>query len=126
MKWTLILAGLALVMGACGLHERSDFLVGRECDPSAAKACDMGQACLPHEYTGGAPDRFRCRDALSFEALAGQEPPLAYCDESLGYLCPGALVCNADRIRLDAGYRLKVCKRADDAFAPPLDAGPSW
>ncbi len=122
----MMLVVSASMLWGCGLKERDDYLIGRECDPTAAQPCDPEQVCLPHDYSVGAPDRFRCRDEASFTASAGQEPPLAYCDEALGYLCPGDLVCNADRIRLDAGYRLTVCQRADATFAPPRDAGPSW
>lgn len=120
-------AGLLLVaLGAgCGLQERSDYLVGRQCDPDVAADCDDRQVCLPHAIRNELLVRFRCRDAASFGSLAGQEPPLAYCDEQR-YFCPEGLVCNADRIRVDAGQRPKVCKRLDDAFAPPLDAGPRW
>jgi len=122
---SLALVALAALSG-CGLSERADFLVGRQCDPTAATPCDEAQSCLPHRYADGELDEFRCRDRASFEPRGGQEAPLAYCDEAEGYLCPGDLVCNADRIRLDAGFRPRVCKPDGDPFAPPLDAGPSW
>lgn len=126
MRFTVAgLCGL-LLAGGCGLEERGDFLVGRQCDPTAAEPCDPAQACLPHRFREGALDEFRCRDLASFEERAGQPAPLAYCDEGEGYVCPGDLVCNADRIRFDAGYRPRVCKPSGDPFAPPLDAGPSW
>lgn len=121
-----IAAGLALALSACGLEERDDFLVGRPCDRSVETPCDEGQVCLPHEIRDGVFDAFRCRDGTSFEPSGGQPAPLAYCDEEAGLVCPDGLVCNADRIRLDAGVRRRVCKRPDDPFAPPLDAGPEW
>ncbi len=121
----LLLAWVAMV--GCGLQERSDYLIGRQCDPETPADCDEGQVCLPHQIADRTLMlvRFRCRDAASFESLAGQEPPLAYCDDEQ-YVCPAGLVCNADRIRVDGGLRPRVCKQPDDAFAPPLDAGPDW
>ena len=107
-----------LILGfafACGIEERSDFLIGRQCDPSN-NLCDPGQACLPHDPR---MSDFRCRDRASFDPINGQEPPLAYCNAEIA--CPGDLVCNADRIRTDAGRRPLVCKRPDDVFAPPLE-----
>ena len=106
---------ILLLVAACGIQERNDFLIGRQCDPSDNR-CDPGQACLPHE-----PDLtdYRCRDRESFEPINGQEPPLAYCNAEIE--CPDDLVCNADRIRLDGGRRPLVCKRPDDVFAPPLE-----
>lgn len=126
MRRAAVLA--VVVLAACGLEERDDFLIGRQCDLAADQPCDEGQVCLPHAYTEGRLTEPRCRDRASFEPIAGRPAPLAYCDEAQGYVCPAGLVCNADRIRLDAGYRAKVCKRPrpEDPFAPPLDAGPSW
>lgn len=105
---------LVLLASACGLEEREDFLIGRQCSQSDPASCDEGQKCLAHDPR---PADYRCRDRASFELIDGQEPPLAYCatdDE-----CPEDLVCNADRIRLDGGLRPLVCKRPDDVFAPP-------
>ena len=109
-RWLLL-----LWLAACGIEERPDFLIGRQCDPEA-EICDPGQGCLPHK-----PDLtdYRCRDRASFEPINGQEPPLAYCNVDIP--CPGDLVCNADRIRADGGRRPLVCKRPDDVFAPPLE-----
>ena len=118
--------GLALLLGACALQERSDYLVGRPCDRGVADSCDPGQVCLPHAVTRGAYTAYRCRSAASFEPIDGQEAPLAYCSQEDDLWCPDGLECNADRIREDAGYRLSVCKRPGDPFAPPLDAGPGW
>ncbi len=114
--WLLVLVG-------CGLEEREDFLVGRQCPPPPSNSCDPGQSCLPHRWTSQ-PDDFRCRDRSSFLPIGDREAPLAYCDDQL-YRCPGDLVCNADRVRVDASVRLRVCRRPDDIFAPPLDGGGS-
>ena len=123
MRW--IIGAFVLVLAAgCGLSERGDFLVGRQCDPTNGSSCDEGQACLPHSVVEGDLDEFRCRSAASFDPVRGVEAPLAYCNEE--YECPAPLVCNADRIRVDGGFRRTVCKRDDDPFAPPLDAGPAW
>lgn len=118
--WLLTLASAF----GCDLAERSDFLVGRLCDPRRAESCDLGQACLPHALQENRFDEFRCRDRVSFEPIGGREAPLAYCQPELGYLCPGDLVCNADRIRSDAGRRALVCKLPDDVFGPPLGGPP--
>jgi hypothetical protein len=113
MRWVFI----ALAFAACGLEERSDFLIGRQCDRNG-EDCDPGQECLPHQSDPSLQD-FRCRDRASFEPIEGQDPPLAYCNADI--TCPGDLVCNADRIRVDGGLRPLVCKRPDDVFAPPLE-----
>ncbi len=111
-----------VVLGAlagCGVDERADFLIGRQCVPSDPATCDPEQACLPHVWRGG--ERFsdyRCRDEASFLV---PDAPLAYCGPSDP--CPGRLVCNADRVRIDASTRPLVCKTDDDLFAPPLDGG---
>jgi hypothetical protein len=110
--WVLLFAA------SCGIQERDDFLIGRQCDPSN-NICDPEQFCLPHE--DDPIGDFRCRDRESFEPINGQEPPLAYCNAEIP--CPGDLVCNADRIRVDGGRRPLVCKRPDDVFAPPLEGG---
>lgn len=119
--------GLALLLlpllGACSLEERADFMIGRECDRNDPRGCDTGQRCLPHVYNGEMMDDFRCRDRASFEPIGRRDAPLAYCDPSAGLTCPGDLVCNADRVRIDSGIRRLVCKRPDDIFAPPLDGG---
>ncbi|MCB9654358.1 MAG: hypothetical protein H6729_09550 [Deltaproteobacteria bacterium] len=111
-----------MLVASCGLNERGDFLVGRSCRLEAHQ-CDEGQVCLPHSLRSGEYADYFCRDQRSFEPLGGVEPPLAYCDDSTNLRCPGALVCNADRVRLDASVRAYVCKRADDAFAPSYDGG---
>ena len=117
---------LALLSAAgCGLNERDDYLVGRPCTPGVADVCDEGQVCLPHEWSADGPGAYRCRSAASFQQVGNEEAPLAYCDDTM-FFCPAGLVCNADRIREDAGFRQRVCKLAGDPFAPPLDAGPSW
>jgi hypothetical protein len=116
----------ALLLAGCALQERDDYLIGRPCDPGLGEACDPGQVCLPHAVTNGMYTAHRCRSAASFEPVGGQEAPLAYCDEAAGFVCPAGLECNADRIRQDGGYRLTVCKRPGDPFAPPLDGGPAW
>jgi hypothetical protein len=108
---------------ACSLEERGDFLIGRECDENDPASCDPGQKCLPHKYRDGEYLDFRCRDFASFEPLQGREAPLALCDDQRGYICPSGLVCNADRVRQDAGTRRLVCKHPDDVFSPPLDGG---
>ncbi len=119
IAWAL---GMLLIAG-CGLQERADFLIGRQCGAGNAEACDEGQACLPHQLEPRIGD-FRCRDEDSFDPQRfGQEPPRAFCDEARGFICPGDLVCNADRIRADGGPRPLVCKRPDDVFSPPLDGG---
>jgi hypothetical protein len=108
-----------VLFGACGLKERPDFLIGRQCAQEADPSCDEGQKCLPHSIGSSGFGNFRCRDRESFELVDGQEPPPAYCDDDNP--CPGDLVCNADRIREDSGRRPLVCKRPDDVFNPPLE-----
>ena len=114
---------LLLLLCSCGPEERSDFLIGRLCDEKRVETCDEGQRCLPHALENGLPEDWRCRDRASFEPRGNEEPPLAYCDPARNITCPGDLVCNADRIRVEVGARPLVCKRPDDVFAPPLDAG---
>lgn len=120
-----LLMGCLTAFGfGCGLAERDDFMVGRRCEPESAEACDDEQQCLPHAYTGGRPTDFRCRDVDSFQiAPNGQEPPLAFCAPEDGLICPGNLICNAGRIRMDSGARRRICKLPDSRFGPPLDAG---
>ncbi len=113
MRFLLLIVVLA---AACGLEERTDFLIGRQCDRNRSD-CDPGAECLPHKHDPFAD--FRCRDRASFEPIDNQEAPLAYCNADIA--CPGDLVCNADRIREGTGRRLMVCKRPDDVFAPPLE-----
>jgi hypothetical protein len=118
------LALCALLAAGCALQERGDYLVGRECTArNMDRDCDPGQRCLPHEFANDRYDDFRCRDRASFEFIGDREPPIAYCDETMGFICPGDLVCNADRIRVDATTRRRVCKLKDDLFSPPLDGG---
>lgn len=119
----LLLASLIVsAFAACSLDERADFLIGRSCDVTTQASCDEGQRCLPHAIIEGTHDDFRCRDAASFEVIEGREPPLAYCDESLGFVCPEGLDCNADRIRSGAPtLRYKVCQQPGSPFAPPPD-----
>lgn len=125
MLWRLLVAGL--VLSACSLEERDDFLIGRSCDPDQSNACDPGQRCLPHLMEGDLPQDFRCRDAASFERVDGVEPPLAYCDEEGTYVCPGSMVCRPDRIRSSPdGFAVRrlVCQSPDSPFGPPPpDAG---
>ena len=118
-RWgaALVVAALA----ACELDERTDFLLGRECDPAnAADTCDPGDSCLPHSWLGDGPRDYRCRSAASIGAGTGAEPPLAYCDHDT-LLCPGDTVCRADRVRPlpDGGIRREVCQLADSPFGPP-------
>jgi hypothetical protein len=112
---------VALAVG-CGLDERGDFLVGRACVPDAQAPCDDGQVCLPHAIT---PDEigadFRCRDAASFvRGVDNDEPPLAYCDQRLGWRCPEGTRCEPDRVReLSAGtLRRTVCVTPGSPFGP--------
>ncbi len=115
----LELLAICLALSSCGFSDRGDFLVGRECDPAIEQTCDAGQACLPHEWGAVARD-FRCRDAASFEPVQGVEPPLAYCDDEMAFVCPVGLVCRADRVReRDGGLRRTVCQKPADAFGPP-------
>lgn len=107
---------------ACALEERTDFLVGRACEQTTVTGCDPGQSCLPHALDREGYTDYRCRDRASFEPIGGREAPLAYCDDDK-WRCPGNLVCNADRVRVDATTRRRVCKRADDIFSPPIDGG---
>ena len=104
------------LLASCGLEERDDFLIGRQCDRDGEE-CDEGQECLPHEESPLGD--YRCRDRASFEQIDGREPPLAYCNAMIE--CPADLVCNADRIRTDTDRRPLVCTRPDDVFAPPLE-----
>jgi hypothetical protein len=64
-----------------------------------------------------------CRSRASFEPTGDREPPIAYCDEAREFFCPGDLECNADRVRLDATTRRRVCKLPGDIFSPPVDGG---
>ena len=116
MRCAFVIASIACSLLACGLEERADFLIGRQCDQNGDE-CDEGQACLPHRIEPYSD--FRCRDRASFEPIDGREPPLAYCNADIP--CPGDLVCNADRIRVGGEDRPLVCKRSDDVFAPPLE-----
>ncbi len=109
-----------LLLGACELDERTDFLLGRECDEARLDTCDPGDACLPHQWLSDGPREFRCRSEASFSPLTGGgEPPLAYC--SRDHACPGTTVCRADRVRPipDGGIRREVCQDADSPFGPP-------
>lgn len=111
---------VALLLVACAVEERSDYLVGRTCLPDIQGSCDPGQACLPHAYEGGEPADFRCRDEASFEKVQGSDPPLAYCDEEEGFACPGRTVCRADRVRdRDGGIRRTVCQLEANPFKLP-------
>ncbi|MEM7675343.1 MAG: hypothetical protein AAF449_04990 [Myxococcota bacterium] len=117
-KWPWFVA--AVLIGACGVEERADFLIGRLCTPSEDNSCDPGQACLPHAWDGiDQFSDFRCRDEAS---LLRPDAPIAYCNDE-EHLCTGLLVCNADRVRLDVSIRPRVCKPEDDIFAPPFDGG---
>lgn len=112
---------VALVVGtvACGVEERRDFLIGRQCDRNTPEDCDPDQTCVPHEWRGGETfTDFRCRDEAS---ILAPNAPLAYCAPDTR--CPGSLVCNADRVRRETSVRPLVCKRRDDLFAPPYDGG---
>ncbi len=109
---------LAVHLNGCGVDERSDFLVGRRCTPGEGH-CDPGQACLAHVWRGGLTfTDYRCRDEASLLPI---DAPLAYCNENEP--CPGSLICNADRVRIDAAIRPLVCNDPDDFFSPPADAG---
>lgn len=119
----VVVAGLLAGLAACSLEERADFLIGRICNREDPRSCDEGQECLPHTASGPDLDDFRCRDLASFAPIEGREAPLAYCDPEDGITCPAGLVCNADRVRLDATTRRLVCKPPDDVFAPPWDGG---
>ena len=127
--FALRVVGCLFLSGAqfgCELSEREDFLVGRSCEPDEVLSCDEGQVCLPHRLNGQMPLDFRCRDASSFLPTAnGREPPIAYCIESEGILCPEGIECGASRIRVDLGIRSSVCRPPDDTFGPPSsqDAG---
>lgn len=108
---------LATGLAGCGLQERADLLVGRECDPNLPDACDPVQVCLPHGWISG-PTDFLCRDSASFDAVGGVEPPLAYCNDE--YICPTDIDCAADRVRQRPdGIRRRVCQRPGSPFAPP-------
>lgn len=123
----LLELAMVLLPAACSMQERSDFLVGRPCDPGSSdltKGCDPGQSCLPHTYAGDTPKNYLCRDRASFDPLPdGRPAPLAYCNPSGGFSCPGDLVCTYDRIRADASVRRLVCASPDDPFAPPAPDG---
>lgn len=110
----------ALLLGACDLDERADFLLGRECEPGLAETCDTNDACLPHTWVGAEGRDFRCRSEASFVSTGESEPPLAYCAPPR-YACPGTTVCRADRVRPvpDGGIRRQVCQAADSPFGPP-------
>jgi hypothetical protein len=111
-----------VLLSACSLEERADFLIGRTCDPKVPLACDPGEVCLPHAVVNHSFADFRCRDRASFEQLNGQDAPLAYCD-GVDLVCPSGTVCNADRIRnLDGGLRPLVCQLPNGVLGPPLDA----
>ena len=116
---------MLVVAAACGLTERDDFLIGRQCSRTAEQPCDPMQVCLPHEVSSsGQFDAFRCRDRASFLPLPdGREAPVAFCDSDQGVVCPVGLVCNADRVRLDVGIRRLVCTEVDNPLAPPLGDG---
>jgi hypothetical protein len=112
---------LLIALSACSLEERTDFLIGRTCDPNAPSSCDPGEACLPHAIDIHGFEDFRCRDRASFQPINDQDPPLAYCDNAK-YQCPPGTVCNADRIRnLDGGLRPLVCQLPNGTLGPPLD-----
>ncbi|MBI4821067.1 MAG: hypothetical protein HY791_32705 [Deltaproteobacteria bacterium] len=114
---------LVLLLG-CSVEERSDYLVGRRCDPKDAESCDPEQACLPHAYVDKPAD-FRCRDEPSFAPSSlVPDPPLAFCEDG-AYECPGGLVCRPDRVRpRDGAVRRTVCQAPDSPFLPPTpDAG---
>ena len=114
----MVLAALGSALG-CGIDERSDFLIGRQCVRGDPRSCDPGQVCLAHSWRGGQTfTDYRCRDEASFLV---PDAPIAYCSDAEP--CPGDLVCNADRVRIDTSVRPLVCKTADDPFAPPLDGG---
>ena len=115
----LVWASLWGAAAGCGVEERDDFLIGRRCIREIAEDCDPGQLCLPHVWRGRQSfSDFRCRDEASF---MNPDAPLAYCNEDNP--CPGELVCNVDRVRIDASVRPRVCKSRDDLFAPPFDGG---
>lgn len=113
------MAGLWAGVGACGLEESADFLVGRPCEPLAFE-CDPDQRCLPHTLDGEVYSRFLCRDSDSFETPIGEQLR-AFCDENRGYRCPGTLQCRPDRIREGEPVRAAICKFPDDPFGPPAD-----
>lgn len=116
--WLLLLAWTA-----CSLDERSDYLIGRQCRPDdPEQSCDPLQACLPHRQSDRGLENFRCRDKASFEPIAGEEPPLAYCNDQ--HLCPPGVECRPDRLRVDIMIRPLVCKLPGDVFSPPADGGP--
>ena len=118
MKAVACSLALLLTVGACGVDERSDFLIGRQCLRNDVSPCDSGQVCLPHAWLDGTLSDYRCRDEASF---FDPDAPIAYCSDDDP--CPGALVCNADRVRIDASVRPRICKTEDDPFAPPYDGG---
>ena len=114
-------AVLLLLLLGCGLEERGDFLVGRECKPELERSCEDEQTCLPHAWSS-VPADFRCRDLQSFEQVEGRDPPLAYCDPAgtPAYRCPPGAVCAPDRVRaLDGGVRRTVCMPPGSPFGPP-------
>lgn len=121
MRAALLTIALLSISG-CELDERTDFLLGRECDLERTDTCDPGDVCLPHTWLADGPRDFRCRSEASFAAGAGGgEPPLAYCSAARRLTCPGSTVCRADRVRPlpDGGIRREVCQDADSPFGPP-------
>jgi hypothetical protein len=110
-----------LFLFSCSLSERNDFLIGRDCEGD--RDCETGERCLPHDYVNDRYEDLRCRSRASFEPTNDREPPIAYCDEAREFFCPGDLECNADRVRLDATARRRVCKLPGDIFSPPVDGG---
>jgi hypothetical protein len=118
--WRLAICLAVVSVSSCALEERDDFLIGRACDRDLPDSCDASQVCLPHGFTGEDPSDFRCRDEASFARVMGKEPPLAYCDDDRGLVCPGTMVCLPDRVReRDGGIRREVCQPKDSPFAPP-------
>ena len=116
--FVLVMVTLVGSVAGCGVDERADFLIGRECIRGDPETCDPGQACLPHTQRGESLIDYRCRDEASFLVPGA---PIAYCSDNDP--CPGDLVCNADRVRIDASVRALVCKPIDDLFSPPYDGG---
>ncbi len=107
--WAFAWVVSAFLLGTvgCGVEERSDFLVGRVCDPSSDE-CDPGQVCLPHsiDLGDGALGDFLCRDRVI------QGEPIPYCGTFPGYehfACPEGFDCMIDKIRTGNDPRLMVC-----------------
>ncbi|MEL6186953.1 MAG: hypothetical protein AAFU79_20195 [Myxococcota bacterium] len=121
MRVGAVLIVLLSAGAGCELPERADLLVGRTCVFGQMSACDPRQVCLPHAFDETRPMDFRCRDTASFAVREGREPPVAYCDPDLGWICPEGLSCRVGRIRADVGVRRPECRPVDAPFGPPVE-----